>query len=430
MLYKLSKKITLYTLFVLTPYGLIGQNTNKEINAAALQNGSYMYQTPASYKKTNLMGGTINNYTPESLFDLSSKVWCSPANHPYPHTFIIEFTETFIIEKLVFDNRCEDYAGISTKDISVSYSNETPNNNNFINEVHFKLNPKSLNKFKVPPTEAKAIKITINSNHGNATFTELAEFKAIGNYKSANINLINISGDWETNWGGVNFVQNGTSVSGSYEYMNGVIKCGGINRNSISFKWVEKTKNRYGRSVLFMNETGTRLTGIWCLNDNWNKYGFWIMDRKKGIPFSTKMDKIELKKIGLLEPDKEIVRELKNTIKREAKVVLYGINFENNSAKITPNSNAILNQLAAVLLEDKNMKIKIEGHTDNLGSEKSNLKLSNDRALATKEFLIKNFNIAADRITTMGKGESKPITSNNTESGKFINRRVEIYQIR
>lgn len=430
MIYQLVRKIAIYTLLLAIPKILIGQYGNEIINAAALQSGSYMYQTPESYRETNLMGGAIKNYTPESLFDLSSKVWCSPENDPYPHTFIIEFNETFVIEKLVFDNRCEDYNGISTKDISIAYSNENPSIDNFNNEVNYTLKAQSINEFNVEPKEARAIKITINSNHGNDKFTELTEFKAYGRHKTPEINLIDINGEWNTNWGSVNFVQNGTSVSGSYEYMNGLIKYGGINRNSISFKWIENKMNRDGWALMFLNESGTRLTGVWCNGENWNDYGFWIMDRDKGTPFSLKKDKKEEHKIVLSENYKSIVKELKNTIEKEGKIVLYGINFETNSAKINPNSNVVLNQLASLMLENENINIKIEGHTDNVGSEESNEALSKERAMATKKFIVDSFNISANRITTDGKGESKPIADNNTEAGRFANRRVEIHLIK
>jgi outer membrane protein OmpA-like peptidoglycan-associated protein len=68
--------------------------------------------------------------------------------------------------------------------------------------------------------------------------------------------------------------------------------------------------------------------------------------------------------------------------------------------------------------------LSINGHTDNTGGDDLNLKLSQDRADAAKQYLV-NQGISADRITAIGYGSSKPIQSNDTEEGRSKNRRVE-----
>ena len=69
------------------------------------------------------------------------------------------------------------------------------------------------------------------------------------------------------------------------------------------------------------------------------------------------------------------------------------------------------------------LKVEIEGHTDNVGSESYNYKLSNNRAKAVYDYLINN-GVSAKRMTFKGFGANKPITSNNTEEGRAINRRT------
>jgi outer membrane protein OmpA-like peptidoglycan-associated protein len=109
----------------------------------------------------------------------------------------------------------------------------------------------------------------------------------------------------------------------------------------------------------------------------------------------------------------------------EGKFSTTGILFDINAASIKPESHGTLKEVAAVLTENKDMHIKIIGHTDSDGSETANLTLSEKRAAAVKEALVNEFSIAADRISTEGKGESEPVADNKTKEGKAANRRVE-----
>jgi len=99
--------------------------------------------------------------------------------------------------------------------------------------------------------------------------------------------------------------------------------------------------------------------------------------------------------------------------------------FEYNKATIKRESSGLLNDVAAVIKENpKLQKIKIEGHTDSDGADKYNKKLSQQRADAVKDFLVKT-GISADILESVGYGEEKPIGDNKTDEGKELNRRVE-----
>jgi OmpA-OmpF porin, OOP family len=113
----------------------------------------------------------------------------------------------------------------------------------------------------------------------------------------------------------------------------------------------------------------------------------------------------------------------------EGKFVTRGILFDSNSDNIKPESYGALKDIAAVLNENMDVKIKIIGHTDADGDDKANLDLSKRRAEAVKNTLAKDFGIAADRITTDGKGESQPTDANTTAAGKANNRRVEFIKL-
>jgi len=105
--------------------------------------------------------------------------------------------------------------------------------------------------------------------------------------------------------------------------------------------------------------------------------------------------------------------------------VLIGINFDFNKATIKPESVPILYNSAEILLKNPDVKVEIQGHTDNIGSEKYNQKLSLQRAETVKNFLVAK-GIAADRLTTVGFGKIKPIMDNKSEQGRGLNRRIEL----
>jgi len=108
----------------------------------------------------------------------------------------------------------------------------------------------------------------------------------------------------------------------------------------------------------------------------------------------------------------------------DTKIITHGINFDYNKATIKPESMGTLNGIVQVLKENPDLKFEVGGHTDGDGDDAYNLKLSQQRADAVKEQLVK-MGIAASRLTTKGYGETKPISDNTTIEGKANNRRVE-----
>lgn len=117
--------------------------------------------------------------------------------------------------------------------------------------------------------------------------------------------------------------------------------------------------------------------------------------------------------------------DMRSKLLTEGKLVSYGIYFDVNKDVVKPESYGTLKNIADVLTENPDVKIKIVGHTDADGADAANLDLSKRRAASVKNELVKTFGIDAARIETDGKGEGQPVAPNDTPSNKSLNRRVE-----
>jgi outer membrane protein OmpA-like peptidoglycan-associated protein len=106
-------------------------------------------------------------------------------------------------------------------------------------------------------------------------------------------------------------------------------------------------------------------------------------------------------------------------------IPLPNVQFKTNEDVLLPSSAKELQQLAEYLMKNENMTAEIIGHTDNVGKPEANKTLSRLRAESIKRFLI-NFGIKASRLNAVGMGDTQPKTSNNTEEGRLMNRRVEV----
>lgn len=105
-------------------------------------------------------------------------------------------------------------------------------------------------------------------------------------------------------------------------------------------------------------------------------------------------------------------------------IVLEGIEFTTGSAQILPSSEETLQKVYQTLKFNPSIEVEIQGHTDNVGSQELNQKLSLERAQSVKNYLVEK-GIDSARMTTKGYGEAKPIASNDTPEGRQKNRRID-----
>jgi OmpA-OmpF porin, OOP family len=122
--------------------------------------------------------------------------------------------------------------------------------------------------------------------------------------------------------------------------------------------------------------------------------------------------------------------DTRKNLAANGKYVTTGILFNVNSAEIKPESYGVLKDIATNLKAASGVKVTIVGHTDSDGDENANLELSKKRAESVKKSLVNDFGVDASILSTDGKGESEPVSPNDTPQNKANNRRVEFVIIR
>ena len=119
-------------------------------------------------------------------------------------------------------------------------------------------------------------------------------------------------------------------------------------------------------------------------------------------------------------------KKLYDALAEKGRVATQGIYFDTGSDRVRPESSPTLKEIAAMLTDHPDLKLLIEGHTDNVGAAAANQALSERRAAAVRQALVEGYGIAGDRLTTKGFGASKPAGDNDTPEGRQNNRRVEL----
>lgn len=139
------------------------------------------------------------------------------------------------------------------------------------------------------------------------------------------------------------------------------------------------------------------------------KYGLWIME-KKGM------------KQDILANADALLNDLKNS----GHATVNGIYFDTGKSDLKPESEQAIAEVGKLLKLDSGLKLYVVGHTDNVGGLESNMTLSQDRAAAVMQALIKVHGVAASRLKAFGNGPYAPVSTNETDEGKAKNRRVEL----
>ena len=125
---------------------------------------------------------------------------------------------------------------------------------------------------------------------------------------------------------------------------------------------------------------------------------------------------------GLFSADEgTVIRQGDNLIVR-----LHGLTFKSGSAQLTPQNFLMLAKVQSAIREFPDAAVEVGGHTDSAGNDDYNQVLSERRAQAVRDHLLKSLNLPEGQITAVGYGETKPVANNATEEGRARNRRIDI----
>jgi outer membrane protein OmpA-like peptidoglycan-associated protein len=157
---------------------------------------------------------------------------------------------------------------------------------------------------------------------------------------------------------------------------------------------------------------------------------FWFLDNpdapitlKFVIKEGDRQD--ELNAVKIIVPVQQEQR-IAAALREEHRAIIEGLYFDFDKATIRPESGVVLSSVAQVLRENPSWKLRVEGNTDNIGTDAYNMKLSMGRAAAVRQALVGQYRVGATRLTTAGYGASRPKTTNDTLEGRAFNRRVEL----
>jgi outer membrane protein OmpA-like peptidoglycan-associated protein len=137
-------------------------------------------------------------------------------------------------------------------------------------------------------------------------------------------------------------------------------------------------------------------------------------------------DVFQVKIVKITVPIEKPVPQLEEQLAKQKKAIIYGIYFDFDKDTIKPESEPVLKEIVKAMTDNPDWKLRVDGHTDNIGGDAHNLDLSKRRAASVKTVLVERYHISADRLTTNGFGASSPIDRNDTLEGRARNRRVEL----
>jgi len=352
------------------------------------------------------------------LVDGTTEVgWCSKRGQAFPNTFVLELAEAYRLERLVVNNEGvqeSGYAGISAKEVEIWISSTGPETG-FEKIAKIEAPQGKRGEFllsQVAPGKAAQgqwLKLVVLSNWGREDFTEIMELEAYGKPVGAAPEGRSVTGIYQTNYGLMRLEQSGTRVEGCYDFDGGTLR-GSTDGRVVDFEWREDEGTQVGTAILVLTQDAQTLNGLWY--EEGKLRGDWQGPRaEKGQ-----------------EPTCQIGgkgERLGEALEATGRAIVYGIYFDSDRATLKAESEPALQELEGLLRERKTLKVLLEGHTDSMNSDAHNLDLSERRAEAVRQWLVKH-GIEASRLTAKGLGESQPVADNASPQGRRLNRRVEV----
>lgn len=338
-----------------------------------------------------------------------------------PQSFVFELPQTATLRRLEFDDDTGGMGGVDSgvRELTVEVSDTSASDG--YREIFSGTLEKGVNgqRFDVAkPVAGRWVRANFKSNHGGDWFS-LAEIRAFGDAPPVPLSG-NAGGTYGNAWGRYDVVQDGTAISGCYRPEGQSTRpgtfSGGIEGNVARILYAETgddgAPGEPVPALLVFARDGSRLFFAQV-----NAYGNGL-DEFRDVPRSGA-------EAGACGGEMREDSRLADGLDKDGRVTVYGINFDFNSHTLRAESETVLRQIADLLRGQPDLGITIEGHTDDVGGAGYNQALSEKRADAVRDWLVRA-GIEAARLQAEGKGAGSPIASNATDIGRAQNRRVEL----
>lgn len=338
-----------------------------------------------------------------------------------PQSFVFELPEAATLRTLEFDNDTSGMGGVDAgiRDLTVEVS--TTSATEGFQPIFAGSLAKGVNgqRFDIAkPVAGRWVRANFASNHGGESYS-LAELRAFGDAPPA-VLTTDASGSYETVWGTWNVTQSGTTISGCFQpgglSTQPATFTGGMEGNIARIRYIETDDAgapREARALLLVfARDGKRFFTAGVDGESLSDYG--EVKRIAASPATCPGRAAETPATTMAD-----------TLAKDGRVAVYGINFDFDSATLRPESTAVLEQVAGLLRDDPALRITIEGHTDDVGGAAYNDALSGKRANAVKDWLVAA-GIDGARLEAVGKGAGSPVATNGNDVGRAQNRRVEL----
>lgn len=360
---------------------------------------------------------------PINLIDEAASTDWTAIAKPVP-VVVFELPERTEVERLVFDSAGLNRDEKSPKSVKVELSDAGIDSGyTTILETQLEKARNDQSFAVAEKTAGRWLRLSVASNYGD-DYVGMTGLHAYGKQLTQDAALADVSGTYDgwNGWGKVRLKQEGTRVTGCYEYRDGVI-AGGIEGRLLKATMQETDDD----------DTQTKQLGLFSFSQD----GSLVMglaraaDAEPGAGFSTFYTG---KKLGNDIGDCPRIPGWKGNaaqsqigaeLESNGRARLDGINFDFSSARLRPESEPLLTQVASMLNEHPDWTLTLEGHTDKVGGAAYNQRLSEQRAAAVVAYLVAQ-GVDAKRLDSVGLGMDKPVASNDSEAGRAQNRRVEI----
>jgi outer membrane protein OmpA-like peptidoglycan-associated protein len=350
------------------------------------------------------------------MFDEDPRTgWTSEAGK-FNQLTVVELADRSVIHTLQFDDASDEYDGRAPKEVLVEMS-DTSATDGFKPIAGVTLSPELKDGQSFPASTevpGRWVRITIKSMHTTNEIAQIMEVRAFGDRLTHNPPP-NVSGTYETDAGLFHLKQEGTTVTGCYEHGTKPLQ-GGMEGRLMRFTW--NTETDTGPSIAIFGNNGSMFVGWWKANSAVVEHP--VMEAFQG--------KKKSDQVGDCPQWKAPNDQMASEIKQSGRVRLYGINFDSDSDVIRSESKPTIDQVAAMLKANPDLRVAIEGHTDSTSTPEHNQQLSEKRAGAVMQALV-TAGVDASRLNAVGYGATRPVATNATPLGRAANRRVELARL-